>query len=303
MAVREVRFGAIDIGTNAVRLIIKEVRHFNGYYESFKICYTRVPIRLGADVFTTGGISEEKREQLMKCMRAFKILMEVQKVEGFRACSTSAMREADNGQAVVDYILKESGVELEVLSGEEEAEALMVNFRTQRLDPEQLYLFIDVGGGSTEFSLIRNGERLQAESFKIGTVRELHGKVDPEEWKRLEGFAAKVAAHHEKVIGIGTGGNINRIYKEAGKTKSAPITIAGIRAVRNYMNDFTYDERIHLLNLKPDRADVIIPAADIYLRSMQLAGVKSMLVPKLGLSDGLILRMFNQMEQNEGIST
>jgi exopolyphosphatase/guanosine-5'-triphosphate,3'-diphosphate pyrophosphatase len=296
------RFGAIDIGTNAVRLIIKEVRHYDGNYESFKICYTRVPIRLGADVFTRGDISREKQEQLMNCMRAFKILLEVQKVEGYRACSTSAMREASNGKEVVDYIRSESGVELEVLSGEEEAEALMINFRTQRLNPQQLYLFIDVGGGSTEFSLIRNGERIHAESFKIGTVRELHAKVDPNEWVRLEAFAKQVADHHEEVIGIGTGGNINRIYKEAGKTQLTHITREEILQVRNYMDTYSYEERIHLLKLKPDRADVIIPAADIYLRSMEHAGVNTMLVPKLGLSDGLILRMFNQLEQNEGIS-
>lgn len=289
------KFGAIDIGTNAVRLIIKEVRLFEGKYEAFKICYTRVPIRLGADVFTIGAISEEKQEQLMNCMCAFKILMEVQKVESFRACSTSAMREASNGIEVVEYIRSKSDVTLEVLSGEEEAEVLMNNFRTQQLDSSQLYLFIDVGGGSTEFSLIRNGERLKAESFKIGTVRELHGKVDSSEWERLEDFARQVANHHEEVIGIGTGGNINRIYKEAGKTQLSQISVEEIQQVRDYMTSYSYDERIHLLRLKPDRADVIIPAADIYLRSMSCAGVHTMLVPKLGLSDGLILRMFNQM--------
>ena len=142
---------------------------------------------------------------------------------------------------------------------------------------------------------------MKAESFKIGTVRELHGKVDPMEWERLENFARQVADHHEEVIGIGTGGNINRIYKEAGKTKLIPISREEIQQVRDYMDSHTYDQRIHLLKLKPDRADVIIPAADIYLRSMLHAGVDSMLVPKLGLSDGLILRMFNQLEQSKGL--
>lgn len=291
------RFGAIDIGTNAVRLIIKEVHHFEGDYQSFKICYTRVPIRLGADVFTQGEIGDVKKKQLLNTMKAFKLLMEVQGVLDYKACSTSAMREAGNGSAVVEYIREESGIALEILSGEEEAEALMANFRTQKLDPEQLYLFIDVGGGSTEFSLIRNGERLDSKSFKIGTVRELHGKVDPKEWKRLRKFADKVAALKEKVIGIGTGGNINRIYKEAGKTQLSLLTLEEIARVKEYMAGFSYEERIQLLKLKPDRADVIIPAADIYLESMKHAGIEEMIVPKLGLSDGLILRMFNKMEE------
>ncbi len=291
------KFGAIDIGTNAVRLIVKEVRHFGNTYQSFKICYTRVPIRLGADVFTTGRIGDVKLEKLCKTMQAFMLLMDVQNVKSYRACSTSAMREASNGTEVVEYLRKESGVDLEILSGEEEAHALMANFRTQNLDPNQLYLFIDVGGGSTEFTLIRNGERLMAKSFKIGTVRELHGKVEPQEWVRLKDFASTVAEMHEKVVGIGTGGNINRIYKESGKTQLSHITVDEIRGVRDYMEEYSYEERIQLLKLKPDRADVIIPAANIYLDSMIHAGVEEMMVPKLGLSDGLILRLFKRMEE------
>ncbi|NNC84385.1 MAG: exopolyphosphatase [Flavobacteriales bacterium] len=292
------RFGAIDIGTNAVRLIIKEVHEFEGSFRSFKICYTRVPIRLGADVFSSGAISRTKQNQLLQTLQAFKLLMEVQGVIEYRACSTSAMREAENGSEVVQYIRSESNVNLEILSGEDEAEALMANFRTQNLDPEQLYLFIDVGGGSTEFSLIRNGERILARSFKIGTVRELYGKVDPDEWTRLKEFASKIKQMDEKVIGIGTGGNINRIYKESGKTQLSNISPQEILKVKHWLLDHSYEERIHKLKLKPDRADVIIPAADIYLDSMLFAGVEEMIVPRLGLSDGLILRMFNDMRQS-----
>lgn len=293
---RYMRFGAIDIGTNAVRLIVKEVRRFEDSYQSFKICYTRVPIRLGSDVFTTGEISEEKLNQLCDTMKAFRLLMGVQNVKSYRACSTSAMREASNGEEVVQYLRNETGVDLEILSGADEADALMANFRTQKLNPHQLYLFIDVGGGSTEFTLLRDGQRIMARSFKIGTVRELHGKVPPGEWERLKEFADLVASHEEPVIGIGTGGNINRIYKEAGKTQLARLTVDEIRSVRDYMASYSYEKRIQLLKLKPDRADVIIPAADIYLESMIHAGVKEMIVPKLGLSDGLILRLFKEME-------
>jgi exopolyphosphatase/guanosine-5'-triphosphate,3'-diphosphate pyrophosphatase len=256
-----------------------------------------VPIRLGADVFTQGEIGKVKQGQLLNTMKAFKLLMEVQGVVDYKACSTSAMREAGNGAEVVDFIKAESGVALEILSGEDEAEALMANFRTQNLHPDQLYLFIDVGGGSTEFSLIRNGERLAAESFKIGTVRELHGKVDPDQWVKLREFADGIASRNEKVIGIGTGGNINRIYKEAGKTQLSLLSVNEILRVKEYMEGFSYEERIHIVKLKPDRADVIIPAADIYLESMKHAGISDIIVPKLGLSDGLILRMFNQLEE------
>lgn len=290
------RYGAIDIGTNAVRLIIKEVHRMEDSLRSFKVCYTRVPIRLGADVFTVGEIGEEKREALLNTIKAFRLLMEVQGVSEYRACSTSAMREAKNGKEIIDYIRSESGVDVEIISGQEEAEALMANFKTQRLDPNQHYLFIDVGGGSTEFTLIKGRQRLLSKSFKIGTVRTLLGKVDQAQWSELAVFAKRIKDMDIDVIGIGTGGNINRIYKEAGKTQLRPINRAEIQSVKNYIEGYSYDERIHKLKLKPDRADVILPAADIYLRSMELAGVDQMLVPKLGLSDGLILGMIAELK-------
>lgn len=290
------RIGAIDIGSNAVRLIIKEVKHFEQHYESYKICYTRVPIRLGADVFVTGRISETKRDQLAKTMRAFRLLMEVQGVKQFRACSTSAMREASNGKEVLDYMRSESQVDVELLSGEEEAEAIMANFATQRLIPGRKYAYIDVGGGSTEVSLILDGERLVSQSFRIGTVRLLYNKVDSAEWDRLRTFMDDLKAEHGEMIGIGTGGNINRIFKEAGKNQLMDMSIDEIAKVKETMESYSYDERIFLLKLKPDRADVIIPAAEIYLEAMKHAGIQYINVPKLGLSDGLIMNIFKVME-------
>ena len=290
------RIGAIDIGSNAVRLIIKEVRHFGNEYESFKVCYTRVPIRLGSDVFTKGHITETKRNQLAKTMQAFKLLMEVQGVKDFRACSTSAMREAKNGKDVIAYMKSESDVDVELLSGDEEAEAILANFATQRLVPGQKYAYIDVGGGSTEISVIKDGERIVSRSFRIGTVRLLFDRVNPKEWDEMRVFCDALLEKHGEMIGIGTGGNINRIYKEAGKTQLTNITVDEIEGVKKVMESYTFDERIFLLKLKPDRADVIIPAAEIYLESMRHAGIKQMNVPKLGLSDGLIMNMFNKLE-------
>jgi len=295
------RIGAIDIGSNAVRLIIKEVRHFGQEYESFKVCYTRVPIRLGADVFVTGKVSDAKRDQLTKSIQAFKLLMEVQGVKHFRACSTSAMREAKNGKDVIAYMREQTQVEVELLSGDEEAEAILANFATQRLIPGQKYAYIDVGGGSTEISVISDGERLISRSFKIGTVRLLHEKVDPAEWDELRMFCDMLLEKHGVMIGIGTGGNINRIYKEAGKTQLTNITVPEIEAVKNVMESYTFDERIFILKLKPDRADVIIPAAEIYLEAMRHAGIVQMNVPKLGLSDGLVMNMFSKLEAEHGI--
>jgi exopolyphosphatase/guanosine-5'-triphosphate,3'-diphosphate pyrophosphatase len=293
------RIAAIDIGTNAVRLIVKEVVEFGGEFRSHKICYTRVPIRLGADVFTEGKISDEKRNQLTKTIEAFHLLMDVQGVERYRACSTSAMRESSNGEEVVSFISEQTGVGIEVISGEEEAKTIMANFRTQRLDPSQKYLYIDVGGGSTEVSLIHNGERLEAKSFRIGTVRLLLDKVNHEEWERLEEFAKELKSRYRNIIGIGTGGNINRIYKEAGKTKLSLITGKEIERVREYLSGYSYQERVHLLRLKPDRADVILPASEIYLKTMAWSGVEKMIVPKLGLSDGLILQLFEDIVQEQ----
>lgn len=290
------RIGAIDIGSNAVRLIIKEVRHFGNEYESFKVCYTRVPIRLGSDVFTKGHITETKRNQLAKTMQAFKLLMEVQGVKDFRACSTSAMREAKNGKDVIAFMKSESDVDVELLSGDEEAEAILANFATQRLVPGQKYAYIDVGGGSTEISVIKDGERIVSRSFRIGTVRLLFDRVNPKEWDEMRVFCDALLEKHGEMIGIGTGGNINRIYKEAGKTQLTNITVDEIEGVKKVMESYTFDERIFLLKLKPDRADVIIPAAEIYLESMRHAGIKQMNVPKLGLSDGLIMNMFNKLE-------
>jgi exopolyphosphatase / guanosine-5'-triphosphate,3'-diphosphate pyrophosphatase len=290
------RIGAIDIGSNAVRLIIKEVRHYAEEYESFKVCYTRVPIRLGSDVFTTGLITETKRNQLAKTMQAFKLLMEVQGVKDFRACSTSAMREAKNGKEVIAFMKEQADVDVELLSGEDEAEAILANFSTQRLVPGQKYAYIDVGGGSTEISVIQDGERIISRSFRIGTVRLLHERVDAREWEELRVFCDALLAKHGEMIGIGTGGNINRIYKEAGKTQLTNITVSEIDAVKKVMESYSFDERIFLLKLKPDRADVIIPAANIYLEAMHHAGIKQMNVPKLGLSDGLIMNIFNRLE-------
>lgn len=289
------RIGAIDIGTNAVRLVVKEVNHFRKTYHSHKVCYTRVPIRLGEDVFTGGRIEKKKVKALQQTMLAFKQLMEATEVVEFRAMSTSAMREAENGKEVLRQLKKSTGVDIELISGEEEAEMIMSNFATMDLDRDQHYLYIDVGGGSTEISLILNGDILRSQSFRIGTVRLLRNKVKKSEWKALRAFCDEIDNNYAGVIGIGTGGNINRLFKMAGRTQGESIYVEDIERQREHISSYTYKERLFLLKLKPDRADVIIPAADIFIEVMNTAGVIEMLVPKIGLSDGVILKMFDQM--------
>lgn len=286
------KFAAIDIGSNAVRLLIEEVFIEEDKYHIEKVSFTRVPLRLGDDVFKTGKISNKKGEQLVKAMKAFWYLMDVQGIEIFRACATSAMREAENQKQIVKKIKREANVKIEVIEGEEEAKLIFSNFFAQNVDPKGNYLYIDVGGGSTECTLIKKGKPITSKSFKIGTVRMLSGKVSKKDWVEARSWVSKLMKQEEKVTAIGTGGNINRIHKEAGKKYYETIHRDEIENTWEYISSFTMEQRITKLRLKPDRADVIIPAAEIYFNFMKFAGVKKMMVPKVGLSDGIILKLF-----------
>ena len=288
------KIAAIDIGSNAVRLLIKEVVKDKKRTDSIKISYTRVPIRLGEDVFTKGKISKEKENQLVKTIKAFRHLMDVQEVKVFRACATSAMREAENKREIVKHIFKETKVELEVISGEEEAQLIFSNFVTQRLDLDKTYLYIDVGGGSTELSVIKKGNKGKVASFKIGTVRILENKDEKEFWNEIKEFALQLKEKYKHIIGIGTGGNINRIFKESRRKTFENISYKEIEQIKEYIHSFSMIDRIRLLKLKPDRADVIIPAAQIYLFVMKHAGIKELIVPRIGLSDGIVYDLYHK---------
>lgn len=292
------KLAAIDIGSNAIRLLIEEVRQFNGEIRIDKVSLTRVPVRLGEDVFTTGKISDERIRQLVKTMRAFWYIMDVHQVEMFRACATSAMREAKNRKAVIDTVEREANFKIEILSGEEEANLIFSNYFSQNLNIKQDYLFIDVGGGSTEITLIKKGKRVEGQSFDVGTVRSLTGSNDKAAWKSIEKWLSMHGTKLDSLIAIGTGGNVNTLFKLQGKKPMEMLSNSEIKILYKQLNSVSLDERIFTFKLRPDRADVIIPACEIYLRIMEIGRIKQMIVPKIGLSDGMILHMAGQLKMD-----
>lgn len=291
------KLAAIDIGSNAVRLLIEKVSSGSDGYAIEKVAFFRIPIRLGADVFSKSRIGTRNAERLESAMKAFWYLMDVHDVEQYRAVATSAMREADNGDEVVKRILKRANIEIEIITGEEEADLIVSTFLNQKLDPLGNYLYIDVGGGSTEVTLILKGKRVHSKSFGIGTVRMLQGKVNKKKWVKARHWVQDLgASDYQDLVAVGTGGNINKIFKEVGKRPSETITAEEIEEMHAHYSSFTYTERVNKLGLRPDRADVIIPAAEIYHNFMRFAGVQHMSVPKVGLSDGVVFRMFQEWE-------
>ncbi|MFM9984211.1 MAG: Ppx/GppA phosphatase family protein [Flavobacteriales bacterium] len=293
------KFAAIDIGSNAIRLLIEEVHIHNNQYHIEKVSLTRVPIRLGEDVFTTGQISKYKTDQLVKTMRAFWYLMDVHNIEYFRACATSAMREATNKKEVLARVAKESNIKIDILTGDEEANLIFNNFITQNLSKSANFLYIDVGGGSTELTLIKNGRRIKAKSFELGTVRMLTNAVKASEWEKARKWIESSQLNNAKLTAIGTGGNINTVFKIQGKKPSEMLARKEILEQYNFLKTMSYDERITSLKLKPDRADVILPACEIYLNLMEFAKIRDMLVPKIGLSDGIILDIFDKWKNSQ----
>ena len=293
------KFAAIDIGSNAIRLLIEEVHIDEGRYHIEKVSLTRVPVRLGEDVFTKGKIGKQKVNQLVKTMTAFAYLMEVHDTAIYRACATSAMREAKNKRAVIKKVKEESGIEIELLSGDEEANLIFSNYFAQNLNTKANYLYIDVGGGSTELTLIKNGKRIKGQSFELGTVRMLSNAVDTKIWESARRWIQSSFKDNEVVTAIGTGGNINTLFKIIGKKPNQTISLTEIKEQYDTLRLLTMEQRITKLKMKPDRADVIIPACEIYLRLMGYANISNMIVPKIGLADGVILDLFEnwQLEQ------
>lgn len=292
------KFAAIDIGTNAVRLLIKEIVVKNDHLRVSKVSFTRVPLRLGEDVFETGNISDKKARNLVKIMRAFWYLMDVHEIEWFKVCATSAMREAGNVDYVIDMIKKEANIRVELIDGQQEADLIFRNFSVASFKSKSDYLYIDVGGGSLELTLIRNGKRLRAKSFQIGTLRVVKGIVRDGEWDAVEEFLKYETENGESIIAIGTGGNINRLQRIILNPKNQPILISKIEKITAALKSQPFKEMVLKYSLKPDRADVIIPAAEIYLRIMKLARAKEIIVPKVGLSDGIILKVHEEYQES-----
>lgn len=294
------KYAAIDIGSNAVRLLISNVIEEKGKPVVFKKnSLVRVPIRLGADVFIKGKISKENTLRMLDTMLAFKLLMKSHKVAKYKACATSAMRESNNGSEVVNAILEHSGLSIDIIGGEEEAAIIAATDLNKFIDPEKIYLYVDVGGGSTEFSVIRNGEQIASRSFKIGTVRLLNDMVKKEAWSELNQWIDENTNQYEKISVIGSGGNINKIFKVSGKAIGKPLTYFYLTTYYNTLQSYSYEERITELALNQDRADVIIPAMRIYLSAMKWSGAKHIYVPKIGLADGIIKSIyFNTVSSN-----
>lgn len=292
------KFAAIDIGSNAVRLLLSRVIE-NGKYPIFKKeSLIRIPIRLGEDAFVRKRISAEKAEQLVNTMRGFKFLIEAYQAIDYMACATSAMREAENGEDVVKEIMRRSGIKLDIVAGQKEADIIYANHFEERLDNNKSYLYIDVGGGSTELTLFSHNQSITSHSFNIGTVRLLHGLVPDSRWKDMKQWVQVIAPEFKPVIGIGSGGNINKMFKLSRIKTGKPISYKRLRELDKYLNTFSLDERIKILGLRPDRADVIIPAADIFTSVMKWAKINRMYVPEIGLSDGMIRLLYERHMAN-----
>ena len=295
------KFAAIDIGSNAVRLLVEDMEMRPTGLSAMKVSFIRVPLRLGDDVFEHGSITPLRQEALVKTMKAFWYLMDVHGVETFRACATSAMREAKNAADVVRAVAQQANIDIEIIDGEHEAELIFNGFRTVSNGTiAQDFLYIDVGGGSTELTLIRGGARLRSRSFRIGTVRALKGGIADGEWDAVAAFLDHVRTPGEDMLAIGTGGNINRLHRMTGASRFEPISTETVRELHAQLAALTFEQRVIQLGMKTDRADVIVPAAEIYTRILDAAGCTRILVPKVGLSDGIVLDLFTrwQVEQD-----
>ena len=287
------KYAAIDIGSNAMRLLISNVVEQEGKETQFnKNELIRVPIRLGQDAFTVGEINEENIDRMVDAMKAFKLLMKVYKVEKYKACATSAMREAYNGNEVVEIIKDKAEIEIEIIDGKKEAAIIASSDLHQFIKTEETYLYVDVGGGSSEFSLFSNGKMMFSKSFKNGTVRLLNNMVNDIVWQEIEKWIKMITEPYEKITLIGSGGNINKIFKLSGKAQEKPLTYMYLNAQYQYLNSLTYEQRVAELALNTDRADVIIPALSIYLKAMKWSGARHIYVPKIGLADGIIKAIY-----------
>lgn len=286
------KFGAIDIGTNAARLLVGEVEHEGGHSFVKKISYTRVPLRLGEEVFEDGKISKKKTEDFVKTIQAFKLISEIFDVKQLRAVATSAMREATNSQKIIEKILEESGVEIEVISGDVEAELIFSTFFLLDFDKTLPFLVIDVGGGSTEVSVFESGERIASKSFEIGTIRLLKGKVKNDVWSNIHEWIAEHVDLNSPHKIFGTGGNINKVHKIVGVGQMEPVSLEKMKDLRDKLGSLTLIQREDEYQLKPDRADVILPALDIYIYILDELKSSELIVPKIGLSDGMIYQMY-----------
>jgi len=288
------KYGAIDIGTNAARLLIGEVVHDSGRSFVKKISYTRIPLRLGDDVFSLGRIDVKKKLNLINTMKAFEIITDIFEVKELKAYATSAMREAENAAQIVTDIKSATGIDLNIISGAEEANVILGTFMLLDFDKGRPFVVIDVGGGSTEINIFKKGEKVGSKSFKVGTLRMLRGKINPEVWEEITAWISDYLLPFEEYLIFGTGGNINKAHKLLAHGPNDAASIEELTRLKNELESLDLSERMKKFQLRPDRADVIVPALEIYTNI--LANFKSKLihVPKVGLSDGMVYQMYLQ---------
>lgn len=286
-------FAAIDIGSNAMRLLFCRVYEVGGKPHFSKEELIRMPIRLGEDVFLRGKISEQKEERLITSLRGFSELIKAYDVTSYRAVATSAMRDASNSSEIINRAKKESGINVEIIDGKLEAALVFSNHIEELLNPKYAYLYIDVGGGSTELTLYFNQKVIAAKSFNIGTVRMLLGKDEKDEWDEMKAWLKRSTVGIHPLSAIGSGGNINKIFKMANKKETKHLSYEKLKGQYEMLSSYTYEERIERLGLKPDRADVIVPAAKIFLTVMKTADIEKIYVPQIGLSDGIVHELYD----------
>jgi exopolyphosphatase/guanosine-5'-triphosphate,3'-diphosphate pyrophosphatase len=289
-----VKFAAIDIGTNAVRLLLTRVIEDGDEPYFKKEAFLRMPLRLGDDAFRVGRITDVKARQLVETVEGFRHLITAYPARDHLAVATSAMREASNGAEVVEAVRKRSGIGVSIIDGKREAEIIYANQIEQSLDPSTDYLYVDVGGGSTEVTIINGQTPVASRSFKIGTVRILQSRVEPERWAEMKSWLKELDAGHGAFVGIGSGGNINKMFKLARIKEGKPLFYKRLRQIHKSLLSYSYEERVTTLGLRPDRADVIIPAGEIYLSVMKWAKIKRMYVPQVGLSDGIVHVLYDR---------
>ncbi len=292
------KLAAIDIGSNAARLLISEASpKANGEMDFTKVNLVRVPLRLGIDVFATGTISQKRADSLVNTIKAYKLLLDVYEVKYLKAAATSAMRDATNGLQILDRVKRETGMDIRVITGQEEASYIYENHVAENMDKTKSYLYIDVGGGSTELTLFSGNRLVFKESFNIGTIRLLQNKVTEQHWQQMKDFLKTHLRGNNQVIAIGSGGNINKIFSLSKRKEGKPLSLDLLKDYYKEFSSFSVEERIHLYNLREDRADVIVPALQIYVNVMRWTDIMEIFVPKIGLADGLVRSLYHEIHQ------
>ena len=292
------RLAAIDIGSNAARLLISDVTTNYGKPEFNKINLVRVPLRLGFDVFASREIPAEKTDMIIHTIKAYQHLCRAYQVDHLKAAATSAMRDAVNAQAVIDRVLEETGIGIEVISGSSEATLIYENHIAENLDKEHAYLYIDVGGGSTELTFFAGNKLIFSSSFNIGTIRLLKEQVTDEQWETMKDYIKRETRHYaDRIIAIGSGGNINKVFSISKRKEGKPLPIELLKDYYKEFSAFSLQDRMRLYKLREDRADVIVPALLIYINAMRWANAPEIYVPKIGLADGLIQHLYAELKK------